>query len=504
MDIAFTDNPVASAASSNIWSALYDQASLRTVLFEASLYATQVEHEVLVSITLPVASCDPLRMLNAFAQLNIGERFYWERPAEKRALVGVGSIKTIETNGSAYVASAAAVWRELQSRAFVRVLPGSVPLHTSGPVLVGGFTFDVLNTPTPLWQDFPAGLLILPALLFHCEEESAALTINSLLPYPYHEDDTQRLVDEIEDTLQRLESIMHTETSSELLTELVTEGRELAMQDLLPRAEWQEMVASAVQKIREGEFEKVVLARAVQVSGSDAFDIPATLLRLRKSYPGAHVFAIQRGDRYFVGATPERLVCGVDGQIKTVALAGSARRGATQEEDERLGREELLNNPKNQAEHAVVVTTIRNALARLCSRVWVADAPHVLKLKNIQHLETPIIGDLLPGHSILEAIEDLHPTPAVGGYPRLPALAAIRSMEQLDRGWYASPIGWIGMSGNGEFAVALRSALVDGANATLFAGCGIVADSDPESEYQESCLKLQVMLRGLGGEQEVC
>nr|MBA2678907.1 chorismate-binding protein [Ktedonobacteraceae bacterium] len=91
-----------------------------------------------------------------------------------------------------------------------------------------------------------------------------------------------------------------------------------------------------------------------------------------------------------------------------------------------------------------------------------------------------------------------------GGYPRLPALAAIRSMEQLDRGWYASPIGWIGMSGNGEFAVALRSALVDGANATLFAGCGIVADSDPESEYQESCLKLQVMLRGLGGEQEAC
>ena len=247
-----------------------------------------------------------------------------------------------------------------------------------------------------------------------------------------------------------------------------------------------------------------MLARSVRVSGHEAFDIPATLLRLRKSYPGAHIFAIQRGDRYFVGATPERLVCGVDGQIQTMALAGSARRGATQEEDERLGREELLNNPKNQAEHAVVVTTIRNALARLCSRVWVADAPHLLKLKNIQHLETPIIGDLLPGHSILEAIEDLHPTPAVGGYPRLPALAAIRSMERLDRGWYASPIGWIGMSGNGEFAVALRSALVDEANATLFAGCGIVADSNPESEYQESCLKLQVMLRGLGGEQEAC
>ncbi len=504
MDIAFTDNPVASTTSRNIWSAICDQASLRTALFEAYTHATQVEHEVLVSITLPVTQCDPLRMFRAFAQLNIGERFYWERPAEKRSLIGVGSTKTIETAGSDYVASAAEAWRELQAHSFVRVLPGRVPLHTSGPVLVGGFTFDVLNTPTPLWQDFPAGLLILPALLFHCEEESAALTMNSILPHPCHEDDAQRLIDDIEHTLQRLKVIMNAEASSEPSTQLIDDEHELVIHNLLPRAEWQEIVASAVQKIHKGEFEKVVLARTVQVSGNEAFNIPATLLRLRKSYPGAHVFAIQRGDRYFVGATPERLVCGVDGQIQTIALAGSARRGATQEEDERLGREELLNNPKNQAEHAVVVTTIRNALERLSSRIWVADAPHVLKLKNIQHLETPIVGDLLPGHSILEAIEDLHPTPAVGGYPRLPALAAIRSMEQLDRGWYASPIGWIGMSGNGEFAVALRSALVDGANATLFAGCGIVADSDPESEYQESCLKLQVMLRGLGGEQEAC
>jgi isochorismate synthase EntC len=132
--------------------------------------------------------------------------------------------------------------------------------------------------------------------------------------------------------------------------------------------------------------------------------------------------------------------------------------------------------------------------------VWVSDVPHLLRLKNIQHLETSIVAELQPDRCVLEALEVLHPTPAVGGFPRQPALETIRSEEKLDRGWYAGPIGWIDANGDGEFAVALRSALIDGDCATLFAGCGIVADSNPESEYAESCWKLQVMLRGLGGE----
>ncbi|HEU5226180.1 MAG TPA: isochorismate synthase, partial [Ktedonobacteraceae bacterium] len=277
-------------------------------------------------------------------------------------------------------------------------------------------------------------------------------------------------------------------------------GDQLLEQALFSRSVWLAQVADAVKLIRNGVYEKVVLARAVRVTNeAKAFDIDTVLCRLRMNYPGAYVFAIQRGADYFIGATPERLVCSQDGQLQTIALAGSAPRGTTAEEDQRLG-EELLQSEKNQGEHNIVVATIRNALAVLCSKVQVAATPHLLKLKNIQHLETTIVGELLPGRCVLEAIEDLHPTPAVGGFPRLPTLAAIRESEQLDRGWYAGPIGWIGANGNGEFAVALRSALVNGNKATLFAGCGIVADSNPESEYAESCLKLQVMLRGLGGE----
>jgi len=276
---------------------------------------------------------------------------------------------------------------------------------------------------------------------------------------------------------------------------------ELSIHEIRPASEWLEMVASMVDMIQHGAFEKVVLARDIQVElhhSPGAFDISTTLQRLRESYPTAYVFAIQRGERFFVGATPERLVQAQDGQIQTMALAGSARRGETEEEDARIGME-LLQSEKNNSEHAIVVAMMREALKNHCAHIHVSTMPQLLKLKNVQHLKTPILGELIPGRCILDILADLHPTPAVGGFPRQAALEAIRSTEKLDRGWYAAPLGWIGASGHGEFAVALRSGLIDGAKARLFAGCGIVADSDPQTEFAESCLKFQAMLRALGG-----
>jgi len=269
--------------------------------------------------------------------------------------------------------------------------------------------------------------------------------------------------------------------------------------DIPSAAEWKALVAETVQRIEQGEYEKVVLARGVQVTLNAAtapFDVGATLQQLRQSYPDTYVFAIQHGERFFVGATPERLIQAEDRQIRTMALAGSAPRGANEEEDTQIGME-LLQSEKNNAEHALVVSMVRDALLAHCAHVHVVEKPQLFKLKNVQHLKTPIVGELLPGRCILDVMAHLHPTPAVGGFPREAALVAIRETEKLERGWYAGPLGWIGASGHGEFAVALRSALIDSSTATLFAGCGIVAHSDPENEYAESYLKLQVMLRGL-------
>ncbi|GER86945.1 hypothetical protein KDW_11070 [Dictyobacter vulcani] len=331
--------------------------------------AEQLGRQILVSITLPIALYDPHLLFTTLQQLDLGDRFFWSRSSDARALVGVGQAALIETTGPERVATAAAIWRELRQHAIIEKHSDMLPAYTSGPVLLGGFTFNTLTAHTDLWKNFPDGLLILPYLLFHSDEDKAGLTINALIGA---DDDYAQRASTLVETLQRLANALQNQSAP--LTTQVTTTEEFTTHNLLPAEQWKNQVARAVEKIRAGAFEKVVLARGVQIEQAEPFDVDGTLQRLSQSYPGAYVFAIQRGARYFMGATPERLVCSEDGQIQTMALAGSAPRGATEKEDQRLGAE-LLKSEKNQGEHHFVVTTIRDALSALCSHVWVADAP---------------------------------------------------------------------------------------------------------------------------------
>ncbi len=378
--------------------------------------------------------------------------------------------------------------------AVISYAPETEPTPGSGPVLFGGFAFDTLSPRTQLWSEFPDGLLILPHFLISYNADHVTLTINSIIQAT---DSIELNAQKIEEDLSKLQTAIHGRSN----TPRENPTTHFSIYERRPASEWTSMVENVVEKIRQGTFEKVVLARDIQLvldDPSETFDITSTLQRLRENYPGAYVFAIQRGESFFIGATPERLVLAQDGQIHTMALAGSVRRGETEVEDTQLGAE-LLQSEKNMNEHVIVVAMVQEALKNHCTNVQVSITPQLLKLKNLQHLQTPITGDLIPGRCILDVMSDLHPTPAVGGFPRNAALEEIRNTEKLDRGWYAGPLGWIGASGHGEFAVALRSGLVDGTKATLFAGCGIVSSSEPQIEYAESWWKFQVMLRGLGG-----
>lgn len=463
---------------------------------EAAQRAAQTRKGILASFTQSIpASYATIRAFSAAMQTDLGTCFFWEHSTAHHALVGIGSATTIETQGNSRFIDAASLWRMYMRDAVITCDPETTVIYGSGPTFFGGFTFDPLRSRTPLWADFPDGLLTLPYLLLSYHEEQVALTINSII---LPDTDSEHIVEAVLNDVHCL-SLALEQTAGQ---KAGTEGIEipLSIHDSRPVAEWMHVVAETAARIRQGLYEKVVLARSVEVTPTTphTFDISDTLFRLRQSYPGAYVFAQQRGERFFIGATPERLVQAQDGQIQTMALAGSAPRGTSEEEDQRLGTE-LLHSEKNSLEHSIVVAKVHESLLEHCIEVHVSQEPRLLKLRNVQHLETPIVGNLLAGRCILDVIANLHPTPAVGGFPREAALTAIRATEQLDRGWYAGPVGWIGASGHGEFAVALRSGLVEASKATLFAGCGIVADSESQSEYAESCLKLQAMLRGLGG-----
>ncbi len=250
--------------------------------------------------------------------------------------------------------------------------------------------------------------------------------------------------------------------------------------------------------MRLGELHKVVLSRTCDLTFTQRIDPLRAIARLGERYPETYRFLFEpQAQRAFFGATPE-LLAAVDGhRVRTAALAGSVRRGATPAEDDALARQ-LLDNPKERAEHAFVVSMLVDLLAPLSGGLRIPDdAPRVLRLSNIQHLHTPLQAELHAEYGVLRVVETLHPTPAIGGTPRPAAVQTIAQAEPISRGWYASPVGWIDPSGGGEFAVAIRSAVAAGEHARLYAGAGIVAGSVAEREWDETRLKFRPMLEAL-------
>ncbi|SDR42107.1 isochorismate synthase [Natronobacterium texcoconense] len=257
--------------------------------------------------------------------------------------------------------------------------------------------------------------------------------------------------------------------------------------------EWTDQVESALERIDEGRLTKVVLAQALSIDLADDLDVAATLERLRRRYPNCYRFLIghEVGGTFF-GAPPERLVAKRGDHVETEALAGSVARGDTPEADEEYAST-LFDSDKVQREHGLVADAICNQLEPVTRELTVADQS-VRKLATIQHLWTPIEATLETDRHVLELVEALHPTPAVGGVPPAAAWETIHETETFDRGWYAAPVGWFDGHGDGEFAVGIRSGVARGDAITLFAGNGIVADSDPDDEWEEVQLKLRSIL----------
>jgi isochorismate synthase len=448
--------------------------------------AQRTGRPALVSTVLRAPQCDPLDFFARGASL-ADERFFWSNPDAEYAIAGVDAAWTLALAGASRFADAAAAWHLLCADALIDD-PFGVP--GAGPLLMGGFSFDPLRPPTPLWDGYPDGLLVLPRYVLTSADGAAWLTLNTVL-------EPDSVLDAEAEIISRIYDLFE---GDPLAAMLAPKSRIRSSVDVMPAEQWKAIVRQVEQNLRRGELGKVVLARQVHVEGQEPFDPAMVLDRLRADYADCFVFAIARGEHCFLGASPERLVRLRDGAVRATCLAGSIARGATPEQDQRLGAE-LMASAKDRAEHAFVVHAICDALADICGERLSPGTLSLMKLRNVQHLFTPIVGRVAVGCDILDVVSRLHPTPAMGGVPREPALELIRRFEGMSRGWYAAPVGWMDARGEGEFAVAIRSALLRGADASLFAGCGIVAGSDPDREYAESCLKLRPILAALGGEQ---
>ena len=267
----------------------------------------------------------------------------------------------------------------------------------------------------------------------------------------------------------------------------------------LTAPEWAHAVELAVGRITAGSqprpaLRKVVLARDVFATAVAPIDPRPVLRRLAARYPDCYTFAVAD----LVGATPELLIRKQDREVSALILGGTLPRGAEPGEDAELGAA-LLASAKNTEEHAYAVDSIRDALAPLCARLDIPKHPSLIRLANLHHLGTPVQGTLARERSVLSLADAVHPPAAVCGTPAETALELIRELEHMERGRYAGPVGWVDAQGNGEFGIALRCAELTGSRARLFAGCGIVAGSDPVAEVAETEVKFLPMRQSLEG-----
>jgi isochorismate synthase len=442
--------------------------------------ASRLGHPVLASLT---AHLGPAPAFNPSGAIALPDAFVWEQPQRGFALAAAG-------HAARLVASGDARFDDVRAQ-LTRLLDEAVTLQDSGaalrpaPLAFAGFAFDPAHPDDVAWFGFPEAQAILPRLLVARSGAHLFFTANLMVD---SETESHRALEDLRAGAERLLEPVSL-PADDPASRLLDPGPDA-------RTDWDDSVRALTSRIAAGDAEKVVLARRVQVESDGAFDAAAVLRRLRQRYAECTVFAMRAGDACFLGATPETLVALRGYEVRADCLAGSAARGSTDAEDTAIGAA-LLADDKERREHAIVARSLREALSSLCHGIRAPEEPGLRRFANVQHLHTPIEATTDGKRHVLELVQRLHPSAATAGLPREASLGLVRDHEPFSRGWYAGPIGWIDAEGGGEFAVALRSALIRDDVASLYAGCGIVPGSDPAREWTESQLKLRTMLWAL-------
>ncbi len=414
-------------------------------------------------------------------------RLFWTQPSSGFAFAGLGSVITIKDYD---MSSIRKMKDEIMESMRLGLSIGDNSLI--GPRMFGGFSFNDDPGEDETWNNFPRSQFLLPECLATLNDDGAWLTISRLI----NPDDAK---DEVSRDFKK--TIAYYENRLPVTLPPISRVSIDKYRDIPDKKNYDKIIFSVLNKIKPGNMEKVVISRSHHVKVGKDFKVVSAMQVLRNAYPKCITFCFSfPKEGVFFGSTPERLVRLKNGFVQTEALAGTIGRGNNMEEDRILG-DSLLFSHKEREEHRYVLEQILRKLQPNLEDIKYPSNPQIMKLKNVQHLHTPISGNFNKDGNILDLVASLHPTSAVAGTPTQDAMKIIAKMEKHDRGWYSGPIGWFDEKGDGEFYVALRSALVKDEEAHVFAGGGIVAESHPSKEWEETELKLQPIISALSGGQ---
>ena len=418
--------------------------------------------------------------------------YYWARPEQSQYKIGLGRAWHYETKGGLRFNELQTAYQNLISCwQHICLDTGCAELEMT-PRLFCAFAFDENDEMENSWQGFPNSTLTIPAVLLQSNDEQ--FTINFSVKRKYISQEYERVLNEwITDSKKLLQQLF-------LFEEKTTTKKNLYRELSEPEdADWLSLVNQACHRIHEGELTKVVPARHLRLRGEDPFQSGAVLQQLTKQFPSCVEVACGFSDITLVAATPEQLVSKQGNQIKCDALGGTIQQSPDSENNQKLA-EDLMQSSKTRREHALVVDHMAKSLADICVELNVPKKPSILALPGLLHLRTAISAQAEIEVTLFDLLKRLHPTPAVAGTPADNAKQWLDENEPFNRGWYTGGVGWLDFHGDGEFAVLLRCALLKDNQADLYAGAGIVADSNAMDELAETELKLSGLINILGNE----
>ena len=461
-----------------------DEAALREFLEGCRDTSRNKGHFQIASISLLVNHIEPLAVLQSIydpTELH----FYIERAADDEAVAAAEAVVKACFDGKDRFAEVKKFSEEILDNT---IAVGDLEGAFTGPHFFTAFSFDnSVSEDAP----FPAATVFLPRWQVSRSKGKYRAVANLKVEA---DTDIDSLVMRVWGAYRKFEAFEYSpaaEQGEASQQPKIKTHREL-VPDLFPQS-----VKKALESIDKGTYEKIVLARGFELMADKPWQPLNTLNRLRERFAACFTFSFSGGDKSsFIGATPERLLQIRDGHLLTEAIAGSAPRGVSASEDAKYARG-LLESYKDLHEHACVRESILRRLRYVGVNARAEPEPRLLPLANVQHLRTRIEAELNDSVHLLDILHEMHPTPAVGGSPREATLSQISELEQIERGLYAGVVGWFNHLNEGEMIVGIRSALIQGVYARLYAGAGIVEGSDSQREMHETDLKLRALLEAL-------